>query len=88
MGDIKIGSFVKSKQGRDKDNIYIVKEIFENSAVLVDGFGKKLNNPKTKNLKHIQSIGIDCKSIADKFLANKKVFDEEIYSAIKKINIK
>ena len=48
MKNIKIGSFVKSKQGRDKDNIYIVKEIFKDSAVLVDGYGKKLANPKTK----------------------------------------
>ena len=85
MKNIKIGSFVKSKQGRDKDNIYIVKEIFNDSAVLVDGYGKKFANPKTKNLKHIEYIGLDNESIAQKFLSNKKVFDEEVYSAIKKI---
>ena len=85
MKNIKIGSFVKSKQGRDKDNIYIVKEIFKDRVVLVDGYGKKFDNPKTKNLKHIESIGLDSESIAEKFLANKKVFDEEVFSAIKKI---
>ena len=85
MRNIKIGSFVKSKQGRDKDNIYIVKEIFKDRVILVDGYGKKIDNPKTKNLKHIESIGIDSENIAEKFLANKKVFDEEVFSAIKKI---
>ena len=85
MRNIQIGSFVKSKQGRDKDNIYIVKEIFESSAILVDGYGKKFANPKTKNLKHVKYVGIDNEIIAEKFLSNKKVFDEEVYSAIKKI---
>lgn len=85
MKNIKIGSFVKSKQGRDKDNIYIVKEIFDDRTVLVDGYGKKFANPKTKNIKHIEPLGLVNQSIADKFLSNKKVFDEEVYSAIKKI---
>lgn len=86
MKNIKIGSFVKSKQGRDKDNIYIVKKILDGRAVLVDGYGKKLANPKTKNLKHIEPIGLDNESIAQKFSLDKKVFDEEIFSSIKKIN--
>ena len=85
MENIKIGSFVTSKQGRDKDNVYIVKQIFNDRAVLVDGYGKKLANPKTKNLKHIKYLGCDNQSIGAKFEQNKKVFDEEVYSAIKKI---
>ena len=85
MGNIKIGSFVKSKQGRDKDNVYIVKDILNGNVVLVDGFGKKLNNPKTKNLKHVEYYGLDNEILAKKFNSNVKVFDEEVYSAIKKI---
>lgn len=85
---IQIGSFVKSNQGRDKDNIYIVKGIFAKNVQLVDGNGKTLNNPKTKNIKHIDDLKVVCEKIANKFLANQKVFDAEIYSAIRKFKTK
>ena len=81
---IQIGSFVKSKQGRDKDNIYIVKRVFDDRAELVDGNGKTLEKPKIKNKKHLIDLNKICEKIAIKFKANTKVFDAEVYSAIKK----
>ena len=85
---IKIGSFVMSNQGRDKNNIYIVKNILLKNVQLVDGNGKTLNNPKTKNIKHVVDLHEICEKIAFKFKTNKKVFDAEIYSAIKKFKEK
>lgn len=85
---IKIGSFVMSNQGRDKNNIYIVKNILLKNVQLVDGNGKTLDNPKTKNIKHIVDLNEICEKIAIKFNTNKKVFDAEIYSAIKKFKEK
>lgn len=84
METFKIGSFVKSKKGRDKDNIYIVKEIFDGKVALVDGYGKKLDGPKIKNIKHIEPLGATAEKIATKFAQNQKVFDAEVFSAIKK----
>ena len=81
---IKIGSFVMSNQGRDKDNIYIVKNILLKNVQLVDGNGKTLDKPKTKNIKHVNDLNEICEKIANKFKTNQKVFDAEIYSAIKK----
>ena len=81
---IKIGSFVKSNQGRDKDNIYIVKGIYARNVQLVDGNGKTIDKPKTKNIKHIDDMFEVNEKIAEKFKTNQKVFDAEIYSAIKK----
>lgn len=84
MKTLKIGSFVKSNKGRDKDNIYIVLEIFEKSVALVDGNGKTLDKPKIKNIKHIEVLDAVAEKIAEKFINHTKVFDAEIYSAIKK----
>ena len=85
---IEIGSFVRSKQGRDKDNIYIVKGILLKSVLLVDGNAKTLQKPKTKNIKHIEDLNIVATKIAEKFKTNQKVFDAEIYSAINKFKTK
>ncbi len=84
MNTLKIGSFVRSKQGRDKDNIYIVKRIFDKKLELVDGNGKILSKPKIKNIKHIEALDGSADKIAEKFKENKNVFDAEVYSAIRK----
>ena len=85
---IQIGSFVKSKQGRDKDNIYIVKSVFDDRAELVDGNGKTLEKPKIKNKKHIEDLKEVCEKLATKFKKSANVFDAEVYSAIKKFKNK
>ena len=81
---IKKGSFVRSTKGRDKDNIYIVKKIFDKKLELIDGNGKTLEKPKIKNIKHIEVLEGEADKIAIKLEQNIKVFDEEVYSAIKK----
>lgn len=88
MDTLKIGSYVKSIKGRDKGNVYIVKKIFEKKVELVDGCGKTNDKPKQKNVKHIEVLGNCSNKIGTKFTNGNKVFDEEIYSAIKKIKNK
>lgn len=84
MEVVKIGSFVKSIKGRDIDNIYIVKNVLNGKVELIDGYGKKLENPKVKNLKHICAFADCAESIKNKLLNNAKIFNEEVYSAIRK----
>ena len=85
---IEIGSFVKSKQGRDKGNIYIVKRVFDDRAELVDGNGKTLEKPKIKNKKHLENLNENCEKLALKFKKQQMVFNAEVYSAIKKFKNK
>lgn len=87
MNNFEVGDIVISTAGRDKDRIYLIKEVEDNHALLVDGNFKKLQNPKRKRLKHLNHSGIKIESIAEKLLNNKKVFDTEIYSAIKNCEI-
>ena len=52
--DIAIGQVVKSKAGRDKNKLFIVLDIVDESyVILVDGRLRKLENPKKKKIKHL-----------------------------------
>lgn len=55
--DLINGQLVKSKCGRDKDRIFIIKEIIDKDYVLlIDGDLRKLEKPKLKKIKHIKKI--------------------------------
>lgn len=56
MKTCKMGSVVVSTQGRDKNLIYIVLKVDNQKIWLINGKTRKLENPKLKNLKHIQVI--------------------------------
>lgn len=85
--NFEIGNIVTSIAGRDEGRIYIIKSIDNDFAMLVDGNFRRLQNPKKKRLKHLKNSGIKITSIANKFCEDKKVFDTEIFSAIKNCEI-
>lgn len=81
------GGICQSTQGRDKDRYYLIKSVNADGTVsLVDGNYKRLSSPKTKNLKHLKLLPEKAESIAAKFLEGSKVFDTEIYSALRPYN--
>ncbi len=52
---IEAGSVVKSLAGKDKDSYFCVVELIDNYCFLRDGKIHKLENPKRKNIKHVQN---------------------------------
>jgi len=52
--NLQIGSVVISKAGRDKGRHLAVIEILNNRVMIADGKERKLEKPKSKNIKHIQ----------------------------------
>ncbi len=51
---LKIGQVVRSKNGRDAGNVFVVVSIVDDSYVkIVDGRKRKLENPKLKKIKHL-----------------------------------
>lgn len=79
------GCLVKSTAGRDKDHIYMIyRQVDKDYVLLVDGNFRKSINPKLKKIKHIDSLHIVVDKIKTKLEQNMKVFDSEIYSAMKK----
>ncbi len=70
--DIVKGIVVKAIAGRDKGNVFVVKEISEKKdyVLISDGKTRKLETPKKKNIKHLRITNtvIDINDITNKKL--------------------
>lgn len=85
MNKIGVGDIVISNQGRDKGFYYLViSALSDNYYLVVNGDNKKFINPKRKIKKHLDKAGKTIDNIKVKLEKNVKVFDSEVYSAIKK----
>lgn len=81
---LDLGSVVFSLKGRDTGLYYAVVGYLDSSTVWVsDGYKHKLAQPKLKNIKHLRFEGAVLTTIAEKFVAKKKVFDSELRSALR-----
>lgn len=79
--DLKEGQLVKSKCGRDKDGIFIIKKVIDfDYVLLIDGNLRKIEKPKLKKIKHISKINMiidDYKSMNNAQLKKAlKIFEE------------
>ena len=82
-----VGSVVYSNAGRDEGRYYMVYEILDDTFVtIVDGNLRKMSKPKKKKLKHLKNYGDVLENIAEKLKEGKKVYDAEIFSALRKYN--
>lgn len=52
--EIKIGSIVRSKAGRDKGMLFITVGLEDGYAYVSDGKLRRVEKPKKKKLKHLQ----------------------------------
>jgi ribosomal protein L14E/L6E/L27E len=86
MKPIEIGSVVLSRAGRDKGRFFIVVEIVDDQFVkITDGDIRRLATPKLKKIKHLKGTGDILEGIAEKLKNSVKVYDAEIYSALRKL---
>ncbi|HHT69247.1 MAG TPA: KOW domain-containing RNA-binding protein [Limnochordia bacterium] len=59
MGLLEVGQLVTSKMGRDSGKKYVVIESLpDNHVTVADGFVRKMDRPKRKNVKHLVVHGI------------------------------
>ena len=66
---------------------YMVYEILDDTFVtIVDGNLRKMSKPQKKKLKHLKNYGDVLENIAEKLKEGKKVYDAEIFSALRKYN--
>ena len=84
MKEIQIGDIVLSLKGRDKQNTFLVVDIKDEFAYLVDGKVRKTTKPKKKNLKHIKKIS-DCRldGLANEIKNGQCIGNKRVYSQIK-----
>lgn len=84
---ITVGSIVYSRAGRDAGRYFMVTAILDDSYVsIVDGSVRKLAKPKKKKIKHLKNTGEVLDNIAGKILTSAKIYDAEIFSALRKYN--
>ena len=84
---ITVGSVVYSRAGRDEGRYYVVCEITDDSYVMIaDGSVRKLAKPKKKKVKHLKNTGDVLEGIAQKLIMGTKIYDAEIFSALRKYN--
>ncbi len=87
LNEIKVGSVVFSKAGRDQGKFYVVTEIVDDNYVkIADGDLRRVDTPKLKKIKHLKAQGEVLEKLADKFEEGKKVFDAEVKSALRAYN--
>ncbi|MBQ3158586.1 MAG: RNA-binding protein [Clostridia bacterium] len=80
--EFEIGDIVVSIAGRDMGEFYVVKDVDEVYAYLVDGKGKPQQKPKKKKLKHIRPTGQKSVALKEKWLSGTKVLDAEIRKTV------
>jgi ribosomal protein L14E/L6E/L27E len=76
------GQIVISKDGRDKNYLFIIVSLEDQYVFLVDGKLRKLANPKKKKIKHIQIIKYVDEIIKSKLENNEYILDSDIRKAL------
>jgi ribosomal protein L14E/L6E/L27E len=86
---VKLGQYVKSIKGRDMNYIFIVSAIIDDKYVkVVDGDLRKVNNPKVKNIKHLQVIDKVSQVVNEALKNGKKISDLMIKQEVIKLGLK
>jgi len=67
---LEIGSVVKALAGRDCGRYFVIVETHERFVMIADGVTRKLQKPKKKNIRHLEST---CKKLKLDNLSNKKL---------------
>ena len=84
---ISVGSVVYSRAGRDAGIFFLVVEVVDDNFVLLcDGDVRKLAKPKKKKVKHVKNTGDVLENIGEKLQKGTKVYDAEIFSALRRYN--
>ncbi len=66
---LSVGLVVKAKAGRDKDSFFVVVKCEEDFAYIADGKRRKIENPKKKNVIHLQTTN----AVAPSMDTNRKI---------------
>ena len=72
-----------SLAGRDKYNYFIVTEVKDNFAYIIDGKIHKVENPKLKKLKHMAEYGFVEENMQNKLKNKSKITNQEVKRLLK-----
>jgi hypothetical protein len=81
--NIKIGDVCRSSAGRDKNTNYLVIEVDNHTALVVDGRERKVGKPKKKNTKHLKKLQAESLFFVAEQMRNGFVGNERLFRLIK-----
>ena len=79
-----VGQVVYSKSGHDMGKAFIVTEVEDGYVYLVDGKNRKMDKPKKKKLKHVQTTNYSDAELKNKIENKEYLLDADFVKAIKK----
>ncbi len=75
----KVGEIVEVTKGRDTGKYAVILEIINERYVrIIDGDRRKYDNPKKKNVIHINSSGIISKEVITSLMEEKRVSNAKV----------
>ncbi len=81
---MNVGDIVKSLSGRDENGYFLVINADDGYAVIADGKTRRLNKPKRKNLKHVETVMENAlPEIAERINRGEPVGNEVLRKAIR-----
>lgn len=79
----RVGQWVRSRAGRDRGADLLVVAVLDDRHVLVaDGRLRRVENPKRKNVRHLEVLGAARGELATRFAAGEAIGDGEIRRAL------
>ena len=81
---LDLGELVISTAGRDSGRYFIVVEIVDNKYIkIADGDLRKIEEPKLKNIKHVQSTGYKFENLSTRLAHGHQIRNEKLKNLIK-----
>ena len=79
---------VKVTAGKEKDKYFMICRMADDKyALICDGRGRKINNPKKKNIKHLSALCYTLREIKEKSESGKEISNSEVRKSIRKAKI-
>lgn len=83
---LQVGRLVSSTKGRDKGRFYLVVDIEGETRVRVaDGEGRKVDNPKRKNVRHLKFYDVIAEELANKARSEKRITSADVRKELKSL---
>ena len=76
---------VRSLSGHDRGELFCVMDAEGSRLLLADGKRRRVNSPKRKNVKHVETVGGCEHPILEKVRAGQPIGDRELRAALAQI---
>lgn len=79
---------VKVIAGKEKEKYFMIYRMVDDKyALICDGRGRKISNPKKKKIKHLEILDYTLKELREKSESGKEISNSEVRKSIRKAKI-